>query len=665
MQKTNMKNLLSELLWIITLSLFFTPAVLGQEAATFNSEPNSINFTKAITIDQASDSQMDSIFALIQAYGVTNGDSSLLLGQKAMELTKNNPDKYNYANALVLTSNAYGTTGDQEKSEQLSKEAKILVEAIGDDRLIGEVNNNLGNVAYDKGDYEAALDYYILAAKSWERLGNKLAVASAYHNIGAVFFNMNDLPKVQEYSKRSWAIAEELDNDELRVKVISSEAIDLMTYGIHYYLKNEADTINLKRHTDTLNLYFEKSDAKYIQALKIGRGHVVKDDLISLLNNYVALNLNMGKLDKALALALEADVQAEGLGEISLLIQSKSNLGDLYTDLEKYDVAAKYGEESLALAKENGLERKVFIANRVLYELYKKIGKHDKANIMLEEMMSYEKRVGDVERTRAISEVDAQYQTVKKEKQILELAATNAKIKTQRNTILGSMLTLGLFGFFGFRFYKIIKERNDKKTFAEALLFGQETERKRIARDLHDGIGQSLLLIKKQLNSTYETTTENNRLINDTLEEVRTISRDLHPFQLEKFGLTTAINDVIERVEKSTDLFITKEIEKIDDLFSNKEQIHFYRVIQEALNNIVKHAQATAAKISIEIIDNDIVTKIMDNGKGYDHEIAIVTTKSLGLRTMYERISSLNGRLKIEKNKPSGTITNFTIPKKR
>jgi signal transduction histidine kinase len=79
----------------------------------------------------------------------------------------------------------------------------------------------------------------------------------------------------------------------------------------------------------------------------------------------------------------------------------------------------------------------------------------------------------------------------------------------------------------------------------------------------------------------------------------------------------------------------------------------------------VKHAQATAAKISIEIIDNDIVTKIMDNGKGYDHEIAIVTTKSLGLRTMYERISSLNGRLKIEKNKPSGTITNFTIPKKR
>ncbi|MGK0391693.1 MAG: hypothetical protein ACI94Y_004460, partial [Maribacter sp.] len=146
-----MKNLLPRLLSFITSFFFFTNIILGQEVATFNTEPNLLNFNTAMIIDQASDSQMDSIFALMQAYAVTNGDSSLLLGQKAMELTKNNPDKYNYANALALTSNAYGATGDQEKSEQLSKEAKILVEAIGDDRLIGEVNNNLGNVAYGKG----------------------------------------------------------------------------------------------------------------------------------------------------------------------------------------------------------------------------------------------------------------------------------------------------------------------------------------------------------------------------------------------------------------------------------------------------------------------------------------------------------------------------------
>jgi signal transduction histidine kinase len=86
-------------------------------------------------------------------------------------------------------------------------------------------------------------------------------------------------------------------------------------------------------------------------------------------------------------------------------------------------------------------------------------------------------------------------------------------------------------------------------------------------------------------------------------------------------------------------------------------------VIQEALNNIVKHAEATAAKITITSDENGVTTKVMDNGKGYDHEIAIVTTKSLGLRTMYERISSLKGRLKIEKNDPSGTITSFFIPK--
>ena len=210
---------------------------------------------------------------------------------------------------------------------------------------------------------------------------------------------------------------------------------------------------------------------------------------------------------------------------------------------------------------------------------------------------------------------------------------------------------------------KIRREKNDRKAFAEALIFAQEEERKRIARDLHDGVGQSLLLIKKQMSSTHEVTVENQQMISDTLEEVRTISRDLHPFQLEKFGLTNSINDVIEKVERSTDLFISREIINIDESVLKKNQIHIYRAIQEALSNIVKHAEATAAKVSIVEKGNELIMKIMDNGKGYDHELAIVKLKSLGLRTMHERISSIGGRLKIEKNIPSGTILTFTIPK--
>jgi signal transduction histidine kinase len=220
-----------------------------------------------------------------------------------------------------------------------------------------------------------------------------------------------------------------------------------------------------------------------------------------------------------------------------------------------------------------------------------------------------------------------------------------------------------LYGFIQWRLAKLKKERNDKMAFAEALIVAQEKERKRIARDLHDGIGQSLLLIKKELDSNHKVTRENQQLITETLEEVRSISHDLHPFQLEKFGLTAAIEEVITKIEKSTDLFISKEIENIDKTLTAKGEINLFRTIQESFNNIVKHAEATAAKISIYNEGLFIIVKIQDNGKGFDHELAISTSKSLGLKTMLERIAAIGGQLKMEKGTPKGTIILIRIPK--
>lgn len=133
--------------------------------------------------------------------------------------------------------------------------------------------------------------------------------------------------------------------------------------------------------------------------------------------------------------------------------------------------------------------------------------------------------------------------------------------------------------FLAFRFYQIRKERNDKVEFTEALLYAQEEERKRIARDLHDGVGQSLLLIKRQLKENHLVTLESRSMISDTLDEVRSISRNLHPFQLEQLGLTSAIENTFENVEQSTGLFISKEIDNVDDGLSAKAQIHVFRVV--------------------------------------------------------------------------------------
>jgi signal transduction histidine kinase len=339
------------------------------------------------------------------------------------------------------------------------------------------------------------------------------------------------------------------------------------------------------------------------------------------------------------------------------LSRSQRNLG-LYADaLQHAQVGYAIVEKDIRAGNLENFEEELFL-------IYKAMGEPKLALPLLEKAMERLKnRIGQ-DTKNAIADAETKYRTAEKEKQILELEITNEKISSQRNYIMSGGLLLSLFGFFGYRLNKVQKDRNDKKAFAEALIYAQEEERKRIARDLHDGVGQSLLLIKKQLSENTGVTLENQRMISDTLEEVRSISQDLHPFQLEKFGLTNTINDMVDKVEKSTDIFVTKEMDDIDNILPPKAEIHLYRTIQEALSNILKHAGATAAKVSIKNKPAGLEVVIQDNGKGFDLEMAVVASKSLGIKTMHERISSIGGHLKISHGENGGTQININIPKK-
>jgi signal transduction histidine kinase len=609
------------------------------------------------------ENEIDSLASIINSCQPLDGDSCETVIQELIESVENSSNQRLYTYLLIHAGTAYSGIGDFEKAEQLLIEAKTISESIGAADLNANSIDLLGTTALMKGDYEQAISYFVSSAKIWEELGDKAELANVYLHASTVFFNTNELKKSQYYDRLVKDIAEELDDDQLCMQVMASSALNSMTYGINYYLQNEPDTAKLQTSLDTLDFYFKKSEVEYYEGLDFARKIGSQIDELSLLNNLVVLTLNMENNEKALEIAKKSEILSEVIGDVNQIIQSKVNIGSAYRRLGKLDLAVEYGEESLALAKKNGLERKEYVAKRTLYELYKQMDNFSNANILLEEISAYDLRTGNIERNKAIAEIDAQYQLVKKEKKIIELGITNTKTERQRNAITLGALLLSIFAFLTFIFVKARRERTDKIEFTEALISAQEEERKRISRDLHDGVGQSLLLMKKQMVSNHEVTIENQQMISDTLEEVRTISRDLHPFQLEKFGITASINNVIEKVERSTELFISKEIINIDEFILKRNQIHVFRAIQEGLNNIIKHAEATAARITIVEKGTELVMKIADNGKGYDHGSALIKSKSLGLRTMQERISSIGGRIKTDKNVPSGTILTFTIPK--
>jgi signal transduction histidine kinase len=232
------------------------------------------------------------------------------------------------------------------------------------------------------------------------------------------------------------------------------------------------------------------------------------------------------------------------------------------------------------------------------------------------------------------------------------------------NTLLaGGLLFLGV-GLWSLSLQNARNTCRLRKAYADALINAQEEERKSIARDLHDGIGQSLLLLKKKLERSTGFTTEHHQMIADALNEVRALSRDLYPMQLENLGLTSAIESMAQKIEDSTDLIITCEMDRIDHLLEPKAEMHVFRTVQEALNNIIKHAHASAAKICIKVVADKIQIDIMDNGVGICADVTLRTTHSMGMRTMAERVAAMGGKLNFETGPVNGLQVRISIPKK-
>ncbi len=207
------------------------------------------------------------------------------------------------------------------------------------------------------------------------------------------------------------------------------------------------------------------------------------------------------------------------------------------------------------------------------------------------------------------------------------------------------------------RKFAILKQALQEQ-FSQKLINQQEKERSRVARELHDSVGQKLMLLSKTTKNLGNENAE--QLASSTLEEVRTISRGLHPSNLERLGLTTAINALIYDINANTDLFFTEEIDNIDNLLSQETELHIYRIIQESLSNIVKHSEAKAVKMEIQKKENSIDVLVSDNGKGFDFE-SKYANMSLGLKTLFERAKIIGAQMSLNSVKNQGTKMSLTI----
>jgi signal transduction histidine kinase len=202
-----------------------------------------------------------------------------------------------------------------------------------------------------------------------------------------------------------------------------------------------------------------------------------------------------------------------------------------------------------------------------------------------------------------------------------------------------------------------------------SMIDGQELERHRLSRELHDGLGQSILAIKMRLERTKnasperikEINTEAQELFSDTINEIRNISNNLRPAVLNEFGLLDALTNLCKEMQKSTGIKINVNAEKYTDSGNDKIDTYLYRIAQEALNNIVKHSNTETAEMHLMSHANKIRLCISDSGEGfsYSEEQKICGN---GIANMKERVQILNGSIEIISEKEKGTSVDISIP---
>ncbi len=263
--------------------------------------------------------------------------------------------------------------------------------------------------------------------------------------------------------------------------------------------------------------------------------------------------------------------------------------------------------------------------------------------------------LGKNSNSRKVIELDKKFQIQKKEQQITlqqkDIATKNAAIAYLAFMFLAIIIIIVVYQYK--QKQKIFtREKLNAQLYTKQLLEKTEEERKRIASDLHDSISHELLTLKNVAGGKQF---ETNQKIDTIINDIRSISRNLHPIMFDKIGLQSSVEQLTERVQGVNNFMITSEI-NYNGTLATSDEIQVYRIIQEAVSNVIKYADAIAAKITINENENAVNIEIKDNGKGFNFNEIINSSKSFGLHNIIERSRAIGGEAKITSNNNGTTV---------
>ncbi len=584
---------------------------------------------------------------------VSNADSSLLFARSALAIAEKENYEYGKAVADICIALAHSVKGNYHLTEEFAGKALIIGGILKNDSLNGAANLALSVASANLGEYEKALEQSMLAIKYYSIIKNDKGIVKARLSIAQMYQLKGSLAEatgiLQELS------AQPMDDKKIEVNILHTLA---NIYGME------------EKYQDALDL-----DEKAL--------------LICQKNNLTYLTSpvydNMGNCYMYKGDAAKAREYFYKCLAIDSSFSNKKQMADTYLNIGQLDVmkndfasAIQQLRHSIMLSTESGYREGTFRAYVLLSEAFAKNNHKDSAlNSINKGYLIKDSLINERSENR-MAEMETLYQSERKEQQ---LALQKSQLNKKNYYLIALCIFISLITLYSILYYRKRSLQNkvtlqhevlhQQDLATKAIIEAEENERKRIAADLHDGIGQMMSAAKMNL-SVFEQelnfSNEEQRskfenvigLVDESCKEIRNVSHQMMPNALLKSGLASAVKEFLSKIDTRI-IKVSLHTEGLNERLEGNIETVLYRVIQECVNNVLKHSEANHMDISIIKDKEGIAATIEDNGKGFD----IGGKKGgdgLGLKNTASRIQYLKGTIDFASSPGKGTVVAIHIP---
>lgn len=600
--------------------------------------------------------------------GLDNVKASAV-ADRVMELAIQSNDQLLRAKALHIQGLAKASYGEFSNAIRNVEESLEIALALQDTSQVASVLNSLGNLNHSQSNYNRALDFYMRRIPYLKK-NEKTAIATNYNNIGMIQEAIKDYPKALEYFRKALDLHRSTGNKRM-------EGGTLVNIGIVYF--------NLKKYDEALE--------HLLQGVSIIKG---EGDKMILSIAYESMG-NIHREQKKYKLAEEAYQESlllsEALQDTYGIASATRNLGETLLAEKRYGPAIVNLMKSHDLAQSIGSKSIMMDTRRLLAQSYFETQDMVNAYRNLMEYQVLKDSLFNETKSRQIQELQAKYESEIKDQEINLLnsetelqAAALYEERLIRNASIVSVFMIALVAFLLVKNYQqkirnakalalkneeissqqILQLQKDKKLeVMEAMIDGEEKERRRIAQELHDGLLGHLAAIKMKFDGMGSESNQdkfNQALssLDGASTEVRRIAHNMMPQILIRYGLIEALSEFVGNIRMMNYFTITLTHSGIKQRFNPIVELSLYRAIQELTNNIVKHGKASVVLIQLSLISDLLMVTVEDNGVGFNVGI-VETTNGIGINNVISRIEYLGGKVSIQSENNKGTTVNIEI----